>query len=122
MLQGMERFRGVFICTTNLMDQLDAAALRRFAFKVKFLPLRREQREAMFVTEALSGEEQALIPALRERLSRLDQLCLGDYAAVQRQAQILGETLTAEDFLAQLEAEHRLKPEVRERRGMGFTH
>ena len=122
MLQGMERFRGVFICTTNLMDQLDAAALRRFAFKVKFLPLRREQREAMFVTEALSGEAQALAPALRERLARLDQLCLGDFAAVQRQAQILGEALTAEDFLAQLEAEHRLKPEVRERRGMGFTH
>ena len=40
MLQGMERFRGVFICTTNLMDQLDAAALRRFAFKLQFLPLR----------------------------------------------------------------------------------
>ena len=122
MLQGMERFRGVFICTTNLMDQLDAAALRRFAFKVKFLPLRREQREAMFTTEALQGQAQALTAAWRERLAALDQLCLGDFAAVQRQAQILAETLDAEAFLSQLEAEHRLKPEVRERRHMGFTH
>ncbi len=121
MLQGMERFRGVFICTTNLMDQLDAAALRRFAFKVKFLPLRREQREAMFVTEALADDPQALTPDLRERLAQLDQLCLGDFAAVQRQAQILAEALDAAAFIAQLEAEHRLKPEVRERRGMGFT-
>jgi len=122
MLQGMERFRGVFICTTNLMDQLDAAALRRFAFKVKFLPLRREQREAMFVTEALGGDAQALTPALIERLALLDQLCLGDFAAVQRQAQILAETLDAEAFIAQLEAEHRIKPEVRERRGLGFLN
>ncbi len=122
MLQGMERFRGVFICTTNLMDQLDAAALRRFAFKLKFLPLRREQREAMFITEALAGHAQELTTALRERLAPLDQLCLGDFAAVQRQAQILGETLDAEAFMVQLEAEHRIKPEVRERRSMGFTH
>jgi SpoVK/Ycf46/Vps4 family AAA+-type ATPase len=121
MLQGMERFRGVFICTTNLMDQIDAAALRRFAFKVKFLPLRRAQREAMFVQEALAGDAQALTRAQCERLAPLDQLCLGDFASVQRQARILAETPDAESFLSQLEAEHRLKPEVRERRSMGFT-
>ena len=122
MLQGMERFRGVFICTTNLMEQLDAAALRRFAFKVKFLPMRREQRETMFIQEALQGDAQALTPALRHRLAQLEQLCLGDFAAVQRQARILAETPDAEAFLAQLEAEHRLKPEVRERRGLGFLN
>lgn len=122
MLQCMERFRGVFICTTNLMDSLDAAALRRFAFKLKFLPLRAEQREQMFVREVLQSQAQALEPAWRERLQRLDQLCLGDFAAVQRQAQILAEALTPEAFLAQLEAEHRLKPEVRERRGVGFLN
>ena len=122
MLQGMERFRGVFICTTNLMDQLDAAALRRFAFKVKFLPMRREQREAMFIAEALQGDAQAFTLAWCERLAQLDQLCLGDFAAVQRQAQILAETLDAETFMAQLEAEHRVKPGVRERRGVGFLN
>ena len=122
MLQGMERFRGVFICTTNLMDQLDAAALRRFAFKLQFLPLRREQREAVLVAEVLGGDAQALTPALRARLAPLDQLCLGDFAAVQRQAQILGEPIEAEAFVAQLEAEHRLKPEVRAQRAVGFLN
>ena len=39
MLQGMERFAGIFICTTNLLDSLDQAALRRFTFKIKFMPL-----------------------------------------------------------------------------------
>jgi SpoVK/Ycf46/Vps4 family AAA+-type ATPase len=39
MLQGMERFAGVFICTTNLFEDLDEAALRRFTFKIRFHPL-----------------------------------------------------------------------------------
>jgi SpoVK/Ycf46/Vps4 family AAA+-type ATPase len=38
MLQGMERYNGIFICTTNLLDRLDQAALRRFTFKIKFKP------------------------------------------------------------------------------------
>ena len=94
MLQGMERFRGIFICTTNLMDRLDTAALRRFTFKIRFLPLRPAQREALFAREAMGDAGAALPEAWRQRLS-------------------LG-------WLEQLEAEHRIKPEVREQRRMGF--
>lgn len=122
MLQGMERYAGIFICTTNLLDSLDQAALRRFTFKIKFMPLRPLQREQMFVTEALGGEPAGLTEALRQRLARLDALCPGDYAAVRRQVQILAATLSPEEFLAQLEAEHRLKPDIRERRDMGFLN
>lgn len=120
MLQGMERHRGVFICTTNLMERIDQAALRRFTFKIRFRSMAREQRRTMFVAEVLGGQTDRLLPAQQQRLDALDQLCLGDFAAVQRQAQILGEAFGADEFLAQLEAEHRLKPEVRESRGMGF--
>jgi SpoVK/Ycf46/Vps4 family AAA+-type ATPase len=120
MLQGMERYNGVFICTTNLMDSIDQAALRRFTFKIRFRPLTAEQRERMFVVEALEGDASLLDGAMRQRLSKLEQLCPGDYAAVKRQVDILGETLEPSEFLAQLEAEHRIKPEVREARGMGF--
>jgi SpoVK/Ycf46/Vps4 family AAA+-type ATPase len=120
MLQGMERHKGVFICTTNLMDRIDQAALRRFTFKIRFKSLSREQRRAMFVAEVLGGQADRLRPAQQQQLDALDQLCLGDFAAVQRQAQILGEDFGPDEFLAQLEAEHRLKPEVRESRGMGF--
>ena len=120
MLQGMERYAGIFICTTNLLETLDQAALRRFTFKIKFMPLTREQREAMFVTEALAGDASLLSEALQKRLVQLTQLCPGDFAAVKRQAVILDAELPAEEFLAQLEAEHRIKPEVREGRGIGF--
>ena len=60
MLQGMERFNGIFVCTTNLMDRIDQAALRRFTFKIRFKPLTAAQREKMFVTEALAGDAALL--------------------------------------------------------------
>jgi SpoVK/Ycf46/Vps4 family AAA+-type ATPase len=122
MLQGMERFNGVFICTTNLLDRLDQAALRRFTFKIKFMPLTPVQRECMFVTEALAGDAAGLTSERKQRLARLQQLCPGDFAAVKRQTDILAVAFSADEFLDQLEAEHRIKPEVRESRGMGFVH
>ena len=122
MLQGMERFKGIFVCTTNLLDRIDQAALRRFTFKIKFKPLTKEQRETMFVTEALNGVPDQFTPELKARLAKLEVLCPGDFAAVKRQIDILGEGFSADEFLTQLEAEHRIKPEVREARGMGFVH
>ncbi|MCW5667876.1 MAG: AAA family ATPase [Piscinibacter sp.] len=120
MLQGMERFAGVFICTTNLFHELDEAALRRFTFKIAFKPLEPAQRERMFVAEALDGDAAALNAEQRARLLALDQLAPGDFAAVRRQVDVLGERFGPDEFLAQLEAEHRVKPEVRQRRGIGF--
>ncbi|MBX3634516.1 MAG: AAA family ATPase [Rubrivivax sp.] len=120
MLQGMERFAGVFVCTTNLFDELDEAALRRFTFKIRFLPLTPVQRERMFVAEALAGDAALLSAERRQRLAALDQLVPGDFAAVQRQAEILGAAPDADEFLCLLEGEHRVKPEVRQRRGVGF--
>jgi SpoVK/Ycf46/Vps4 family AAA+-type ATPase len=121
MLAGMERFSGLFICTTNLFDDLDEAALRRFAFKIKFMPLTAVQRERMFVVEALAGDAALMTGEARARLAQLAQLCPGDFAAVKRQTDILAVEFSAAEFLDQLEAEHRIKPEVRESRGMGFV-
>jgi hypothetical protein len=45
----------------------------------------------------------------------------GDFAAVQRQVEILGAAFEPDEFLSQLESEHRVKPEVRHRRGVGFV-
>ena len=122
MLQGMERHNGIFICTTNLLDSIDQAALRRFTFKIKFMPLTAVQREKMFATEALDGDSALLTAELRTRLNKLVQICPGDFAAVKRQTDILDATFSADEFMSQLEAEHRIKPEVREARGIGFVH
>ena len=122
MLQGMERHNGIFICTTNLLDRIDQAALRRFTFKIKFMPLTAVQRETMFVTEALGSDVSLMTSELKARLAKLTQVCPGDFAAVKRQTDILGATFSSDEFMSQLEAEHRIKPEVRESRGIGFVH
>jgi SpoVK/Ycf46/Vps4 family AAA+-type ATPase len=122
MLQGMERFAGVFICTTNLFGEFDEAALRRFTFKVQFKPLTAEQRERMFVAEALGGDARQLTREHSSRLAQLGALAPGDFASVKRQIDVLGEPFEPDEFLSQLEAEHRVKPEVRQQRGMGFLH
>ena len=121
MLQQMERHDGVFICSTNLLDRIDQAALRRFTFKIKFMPLTAAQREKMFITEALAGDAQKLSPEISRRLAKLAQLAPGDFAAVKRQSDILAAEFTMEEFIEQLEAEHRIKPEVREQTSIGFV-
>ncbi|MET0506837.1 MAG: AAA family ATPase [Burkholderiaceae bacterium] len=120
MLQGMERFDGIFICTTNLFERIDEAALRRFSFKLRFLPLRAEHRERMFVAEALGGDAERMTDPIRRRLAALDLLTPGDFAAVVRQYQLLAETVEPEEFAEQLEREHRAKPDVRFSKPMGF--
>ena len=122
MLQGMERFTGVFICTTNLFQELDEAALRRFTFKIQFKPLTAVQRDRMFVAEALDGDASKLTAERAGRLMQLSALAHGDFASVKRQVDVLGEVFEPDEFLSQLEAEHRVKPEVRQQRGMGFVH
>ena len=120
MLQGMERFDGIFICTTNLFDRIDEAALRRFSFKLRFLPLLPEHRERMFIAEALGGDESLLCDEIRAGLARLDLLTPGDFAAVVRQHRLLADTALPLEFLEQLEREHRAKSDVRFSKPLGF--
>ena len=117
----MERFDGIFICTTNLFDRLDEAALRRFSFKIRFLPLLPEQRLRMFVSEVLEGDESRLTDEHRSALARLELLAPGDFAAVKRQYQLLGDVPAPDEFIEQLGREHAVKPDVRHARPMGFV-
>ena len=85
MLTQIEGFGGVFIASTNLLDGLDAAALRRFDLKVRFGYLKPEQAWDLFVAQcAALGLEQPEA-ALRSALARLTVLTPGDFAAVARQ-------------------------------------
>jgi hypothetical protein len=108
LLQRMERFEEIFICTTNLFTQVDVAALRRFTFKLEFLPLTLEQRWAMFLNETgLRGKVilEKRQQAYEERLAFMRDLTPGDFATVKRQCLLLGEALSPEAWLEQLELE-----------------
>ena len=111
LLQQMERFGGIFIAATNLIGQLDPAAMRRFDFKLQFRPLERVQRRALFAREALGDAARVgeIPPALAARLDALEMLTPGDFANVVRQRELLGESLSPEDFLRRLIVECRHK-------------
>jgi SpoVK/Ycf46/Vps4 family AAA+-type ATPase len=107
LLTQMERFNGIFICATNLFEQLDAAALRRFTFKLQFHPLSEPQRVLMFKNE--TGIELAHPEERWMQLMQMKFLTPGDFATVKRQANLLGVELTPEIWLEQLEIEARAK-------------
>ena len=114
-LARMERFPGVFICTTNLVDTLDAAILRRFQFRIEFLAMRWEQSIAAF--RAVFGREPT--PEERDQLRQLSGLVPADFANVARQRQFLGDAAAGSAMAL-------LNDEVQARRGapagrpMGF--
>ena len=97
LLTQMESFEGIFICTTNLMDRLDQASLRRFAFKVHFGPLKSEHRVAMFNQELLRlGGKQIYSPELEIKIKSLELLTPGDFAVAARQFELGGDAVTAD--------------------------
>jgi hypothetical protein len=124
LLQRMERFRGIFIAATNLMRDIDLAALRRFTWKLEFQALRPEQAWKMLCTE--SGIDQTAISTqehdeLAEQLRAIANLTPGDFAVVKRQAQMLGEQLTGAEWLEQLALEAKLKMAGLDRNPLGFS-
>ena len=119
----MERYEGILICATNLMEDLDEAVLRRFDLKLRFQPLSRTQAERRFrqlITLTAPEEEAELAAALRN-LRTLDNLTPGDFAVAQRQALILDQPLTPAWLLAALTAESQAKP-GQQRRPIGFVN
>ncbi len=108
MLTQMESYAGVFIASTNLVEGLDEAALRRFDLKVKFDFLRAEQAWQLLRRHcALLGFEH-VAPGLQARMRRLQMLTPGDFAAVQRQS-CFRPIEHPEAFVAALEAECAVK-------------
>jgi SpoVK/Ycf46/Vps4 family AAA+-type ATPase len=119
LLQQMERFDGIFIAATNLMRDVDAAALRRFTFKLEFLPLAAQQAQHMFIAETGITKEE-LTEQLIEELSAIPNLTPGDFATVKRQCNLLGEVLTPDQWLEQLAAEAKAKMIGLDRNKLGF--
>lgn len=102
MLTWMENHPYPFICTTNLMDTLDPASLRRFSFKVKYDFLTSEQ-----VKEAFSYFFGLKITP--RQAAGLDKLTPGDFALVKNKAEILGKSTQFDAVREMLETEQKLK-------------
>ncbi|MDG4551418.1 MAG: AAA family ATPase [Candidatus Contendobacter sp.] len=112
LLTQMEAFDGIFIATTNLMESLDAASLRRFPWKIRFDWLKPGQRWGLFAQEFVRlGGDLDEASLWKEHVQQLGRLTPGDVAAVVRQYELWDETPSAREFYRCLTAEVAAKRE-----------
>ncbi len=108
MLTQLEAFDGVLVATTNLIEGLDPAAMRRFDLKARFHALRADQVWALLCRHCQSSGIPTPTEALRPAVAALRGLTPGDFAAIARRGrfQPVG---SAEAWIEALRAECQLK-------------
>lgn len=88
-LASMERYQGIFIATTNLLERVDEAAMRRFDFVIRFDYL--DVDGAMLLLADLAAAYQIALPEpaiQRAMLQDLKLLTPGDFAAIYRRLRV----------------------------------
>lgn len=118
MLVQMENFEGVFIATTNLIDGLDQAALRRFDLKMEFGYLQPEQAVRLLMAECATLGIKSAKKDL-ETIKRITNLTPGDFAATRRQHRF-NPIRNISDLLERVQYECRLKNDGSSKK-MGFN-
>ena len=108
MLTWMENHQYPFICTTNLLDTLDEASLRRFTFKIKFDFMNSKQ-----VNRAMKHFFN-----LNTDLN-IKGLTTGDFATVKKKADFL-EIRDIEELSKMLESEVKIKKSNSLKNTVGF--
>ncbi len=121
-LEQIERFEGILIATTNLLENLDSAFSRRFNYKIEFKRPGRIQREAlwrnMLPKNAPYAEDFDLEKLLRYTLTggQIDLIVKNTAYRVAAKDEPL---FTIEDFIAEIEKEREGSFESEEK-SMGF--
>ena len=118
MLTQIERFEGLMVVSTNLMNVLDPAALRRFDLKLKFDYLTPQQRLDFAKQQAEKLNLGAWADTHSKRILELNLLTQGDFAAVARRHNF-SPFENLEEWLDALRGECRVKPEF-SRKKVGF--
>jgi transitional endoplasmic reticulum ATPase len=120
-LTQMERFRGILVCTTNRLKDLDSASIRRFNHKIAFDYLNASGNVIFY--------QKMLQPLMRDTLSKTDQsvlsgipdLCPGDFKIVRdRYSFYPAGDLRHQDLILALEKESEIKRQHRGDKAIGF--
>lgn len=113
MLTQMESFAGIFIATTNFMDNLDRASIRRFDMKIEFKPLdfaRLQKAFSLYAQHLGIGDYAAFLESTfgKRELEKLENICFGDFALIARGV-AFAPLESAEQLLEKLQEEARIK-------------
>lgn len=121
LLTEMERFRGIFIVSTNLIQRLDQAALRRFSFRLHFDYLNNEGKECFFNTYfGRPMELPELTENEKKRLFAIDNMTPSDFRNVRQQFFYLqDESLSNMEIIEALETEITSKTSGSNYKGLG---
>ena len=111
MLTQMEKHEFPFVCTTNLMNNLDKASLRRFTFKVEYKYMTTEQNTLAF---------EHFFKIKDVDLSHITTLAPGDFVVVKEKAEIMGYLDNKDELIKMLEMEQRQKTPIADTRHIGF--
>lgn len=103
MLTWMEEHNLPVCFTTNLMDRLDAASLRRFTFHVRFSFMDREALKEAY--QLFFNAEKVPDAGLK-----FENLTPGDFAQVRKQAEVLGVLDDVDRLVALLKDVSKTKP------------
>lgn len=76
----MEEFKGILICSSNLINNFDKAAMRRFVFKIKFLELN-DQGKITLAKKYF--DEVCLLPEDLSEITKINDLRPGDFKSVR---------------------------------------
>ena len=112
MLTSMENFNYPFICTTNFIDILDQASLRRFTFKLKFGFLKKDKIKSAFKYIFAKNPNSAIL--------EMNGLTVSDFASVKKECDILNIEDIAE-IAKMLEEIVSLKKSEELRTNIGFN-
>lgn len=109
MLTQMESAEYPFVCTTNLLDTLDEASLRRFTFKIKFDFMTQEQ-----VNLAIEHFFE-----IKNASVNLNGLTAGDFATVKKKTDFLGVN-NLDEIVEMLKEEIKVKKSKTLQNSVGF--
>ena len=113
MLTQMESAEYPFVCTTNLMDNIDKAALRRFSFKVKY--------DFLTPTQVIMAFQDFFNQQVTENeIADLTMLAPGDFVVVKKQADLL-EITDKNELLDKLRQEQQVKDLHKPKTKIGFS-
>ena len=121
LLSEMERFRGIFIVGTNLIQKLDQAALRRFSFRLHFDYLTNEGKEIFYNTYFVNAMNMPeLSKKEKEKLYSIESMTPSDFRNVRQQFFYLAdENLSNSEIIEALATEITSKTSGSEYKGLG---
>ena len=121
LLSEMEKFSSILIVSSNLIQRIDQAALRRFTFRLNFDYLQNDGKEVFFNTYFTKPMQlKELTKQEKDRLHAIEKITPSDFRNVRQQFYYLADNeLTNMEIIEALEAELASKNSGSSYKGLG---